>query len=406
MRIGVNCFSLQPHIGGLKQYFLSLFDELLQHDTDNNYVLFHFKQNETELADLRTRRWKDSAVLLADQTEVAKYCDQIDLYFCPFGFLWPRPLPLPTVVTLTDVQEVFYPEYFTNADLYSRAAHYPGSTLMADHVITISNYSKQTIVEAHNLKSRNITVAHLCADERYYRAPEIARSASVSLPFADFAIYPANRWPHKNHDVLLRALRILRNDQKILLNLVLTGYDPPEGYPLLTKAAEYGVADQVYCARFLSVEEMSWLYQNAQVLVFPSIYEGFGIPLVEAMAAGCPVVASLATCIPEIGREAAQYFDPASPEQVAASIALVLSSESLRRQMIATGKAVAAGFSPNSMAVLHKHAFQEAIKSYSAGRYYFRRIQHQWLALGTERRYRRLLSERANRRDGREDPRR
>jgi len=403
MRIGVNCFSLRPQIGGQKQYFLSLFEELFEHDRENNYVLFYFKQNESELSDLRSSRWKTSAVLLSDQMEVAGYCEKIDLYFCPFGFLWPRPLPLPTVVTLTDVQEVFYPEFFTNADLYSRASHYPGSTMMADHVITVSNYSKQTIAEAHKINPNKVTVAHLCADERYYRA-EIARFPSISLPFRDFAIYPANRWPHKNHDVLLRALCILRSDRKIVLNLVFTGYDPPEGYPLLTRAAEYGVADQVYCAGFLPVEELAWLYQHAQMLVFPSFFEGFGIPLVEAMAAGCPVVASRATCIPEVGLEAAQYFDPASPDEVAASIALVLRNEALRHQMIAKGKAVAASFSPRRMAALHRHAFQEAVKSYSAGGYYFRRIQHQWLALGTEHRYRRLLDERASREAGQAIP--
>jgi glycosyltransferase involved in cell wall biosynthesis len=392
MRIGVNCFSLHPQMGGLKQYFLSLFNQLLEHDRENTYVIFYSSQNEGELAELRSRHWRSSAVLLSDQMEVSGYYDLIDLYFCPFGYLWPRPLPMPAVVTLTDVQDAYYPEFFSSENLRSRLFHHPASSRMAERVITVSDYSKQTIVETQNVSSEKVTVAHLCADERYYRAAEIARRPWIPLPSGEFAFYPANRWPHKNHEVLLRALWILRKERNIKLDLVVTGYDPPGGYPLLSKAAEYGVGDQVHSAGYVSVEEVAWLYRQARMLVFPSRYEGFGIPLVEAMAAGCPVVCSRATSLPEIGGESARYFDPGCADELATSIEVVLKDGALRERMTSEGRERAAAFSPERMAAQHQRTFLEARESYTAGRHYLRRIQHQWLALGARQRYRRLVA--------------
>ena len=84
MRIGVNCFLLQAHIGGLKQYFVNLFEWLLENDRGNTYVFFHFPHNASELAKLKSTRWKEAAILLQDQSEILKYLNQLDVYFCPF----------------------------------------------------------------------------------------------------------------------------------------------------------------------------------------------------------------------------------------------------------------------------------------------------------------------------------
>src|SRR5439155_20501799 len=124
MRIGVNCFPLKAHIGGLKQYFIALFDWLFEHDDDNTYVFFYFKQNLEELSKLRSEKWKGAAILLEHQEAIRKHLDSLDVYFCPFGALWPRPASAPSVVTLVDIQEVFYPQFFTAEDLLNRAYHF------------------------------------------------------------------------------------------------------------------------------------------------------------------------------------------------------------------------------------------------------------------------------------------
>lgn len=372
MRIGVNCFLLLENVGGIKQYFLTLFRELLSRDDSNQYIFFYFKQNIAELNKLSDLQWKNNSVFLDSQKEIHQHLDKIDIFFCPFGTLYPRPLPLPTVVTLVDIQEVFYPEFFTVHNLLARDYQYKGSTRMADQVVTISEFSKQSIVEHHRVAEGKVKVAHLCADERFYRAEEIARRPDNLLP-DKFVFYPANHWLHKNHDILLRALVWLKGERKVVINAVFTGFDQDDGYQIESKAREYGLEDQVFQLGYVSVEELAYLYINAQMLVFPSLFEGFGIPLVEAMAAGCPVLAAEATSLPEVGAKSVSYFDPSSAEELAQAIGKLTEDETLRRDLIVRGKKRAKEFSAVRLADEHLEIFSAACVSYRRSRYLWNR---------------------------------
>ncbi|RCJ39272.1 hypothetical protein A6769_05725 [Nostoc punctiforme NIES-2108] len=364
MRIGINCFLLQAHIGGLKQYFITLFKELLERDIDNEYIFFWFEHNAEELDKLGTDSWRKNAILLQDQLQVLSYLDKIDLYFCPFGVLYPRPLPKPTVMTLVDIQEVFYPEFFTLEDRYNRELHFPSSTRMADRVITISEFSKGTIVEHHRLAPEKVIVSYLSTDERYYRSNQIAQAPDRDLP-KDFILFPANFWKHKNHDRLLKALRLLKEERNLVIDAVFTGFEQANGYPLSLKAQEYGLRSQVHLLGYVTVEQLAYLYTKARMLVFPSLFEGFGIPLVEAMAAGCPVTAADATSVPEITSSAAELFDPNLPQAIAETIEKVWQDNILRQKMISLGKQRAQEFSPSMTAQSHLTAFTEALQAYS-----------------------------------------
>lgn len=377
MRVGVNCFSLQPNMGGLKQYFVNLFDELLEHDSDNQYVFFHFRHNREELAKLNTDCWKQHAILLNTQEEITNHLDGIDVYFSPFGAIWPRPAPVPSVVTLVDVQEFFYPEFFTAADLFSRQWHYIGSTRAADCVVTISEYSKATIVQHHGISPHKVVVAHLCADPRYYQARLNARRPECDLPSGRYLFYPANRWAHKNHDNLLRALQLLKSEKNLKPPVVFSGYDMEGGYPLASKVDEYDLAEQVYTVGYVEMEEIAYLYSEALALVFPSFFEGFGMPPVEAMAAECPVIVSNATCLPEICGDAAEYFDPRSPASIADAILRVWQDSSLCERLIARGRQQARQFSPSRLAQVHLGAFRQAVGSFSTAHYLWHRYAYQ-----------------------------
>ena len=152
-----------------------------------------------------------------------------------------------------------------------------------------------------------------------------------------FIFYPANHWKHKNHDCLLQALRWLRDREGLKIEAVFTGYDQPNGYPLNDKIDEYGLADQVYNAGYLSVEEMAYLYRHAFLLCFPSHFEGFGIPLVEAMSLGCPVICANTSSIPEVVGDAALLFDPNNPVECASQIKRLWINEGERQQLICPG---------------------------------------------------------------------
>lgn len=375
MRIGVNCFLLRPDIGGMKQYFHTLLRELLTNDLGNKYILFHYPCNEEELANIGTDRWKADAIALNNQLEVKQHLDKIDLYFCPFSAIWPRPVMKPTVMTIPDIQEVHYPEFFTTIDKFNRDWHYLGSTRMADRVITISEFSKSTIVKFHSISTDKVVAVHLAADQRYYNN---SKTANPQYPLPDnFILYPANRWKHKNHENLLKALHILRYQRDISIHAVFTGYDVPNGYQLAEMASKYGVGDLVHQVGYLLVDEMAYLYSKARALVFPSLYEGFGIPLVEAMAVGCPIVCSNQTSLPEIAENAAIYFDPTAPEDIAESILKVWNDNILRDKLVENGKCRSLNFSAAKMAEIHKAVFEEAIRAYSPYRYWWNYIFYQ-----------------------------
>jgi len=368
MRIGVHCFPLKADIGGMKQYFLSLFGELLEHDRENEYVFFHNAKNVDELSALPAR-WRENTVELGRASRIAGRLKGVDLYFSPFIILTPRPLPLPTVITIPDNQEVFFPEFFSEQQKFTREWHYRGSARMADHVVTISEFSKTSLTEYYHVAREKISVAPLCADSRFYRAEEIAQRPAALLPEGKFLFYPANRWQHKNHDGLLRALRMLAVEKGLKLNLVLTGHDVKDGYSVTRMATEYGVSDQVFPAGYVMVEELAWLYRNAGMMVFPSLFEGFGLPLVEAMASGCPVVSSRAGSMPEIGGDAVEYFDPHSVAEIATAIERVWNQPDLRATLVQRGRERAAWFSPARLAAAHLHAFVEARRAYNPLRY-------------------------------------
>lgn len=378
MRIGINCYLLEPHIGGIKQYFFALCRELLLHDDQNQYVLFYFRRNISELEQLGPYLVARHGILLRDQKEIRRHLHRIDLYFCPFGSLIPRPLPLPTVVTVVDIQEVFFPEFFTLRNLVARFWHYAGSTKMADHVLTISAFSKETLVRHHQLPPEKITVAHLCADERFYRAPEIAKRPAAALP-ERFIFYPANRWRHKNHDMLLRAMAWLRDQENRAVHAVFTGFDQKNGYAVEEKAREYGIGDLVTQLGYVSVEELAYLYVHAELMVFPSLFEGFGIPLVEAMAAGCPVLAAKTTSLPEVGGDGVAYFDPSSPESLARALHELMTNPALRKDFVARGYQRAGDFSPARMAENHLAAFHQAALTYSRKQYLWLRYGYKYL---------------------------
>lgn len=388
MKIGVHCFPLHAHIGGMRQYFLSLFDELLEHDRENEYVFFHHRGNVAELEALSSPRWRENAVELGKTVRVARHLKGLDLYFSPFSVLIPRPLPLPTVVMIPDNQEVFFPDFFSRRQQFIREWHYRGSARMADRVLTLSEFSKTALAKHYGVAPQKIGVAPLCVDARFYRAREAARRPRAALPEGKFLFYPANRWLHKNHDTLLRALRLLAVGKGLRLNLVLTGQDMTEGYPVKRMAAEYGVGDRIFSAGYVSVEELAWLYSRAEMTVVPSLFEGFGLPLVEAMAAGCPVACSRAASLPEIGADAVDYFDPQSPQDMAQAMEQLITNRERRAALVERGHARAACFSPSRMAEAHLRAFAEARAAYRPWRYAWNALAYgPWQAWSAGRRY-------------------
>jgi glycosyltransferase involved in cell wall biosynthesis len=223
----------------------------------------------------------------------------------PLSVMLPPVDAPPAVTTVLDVQHEIFPQFFSRAELLYRRRVYGWTVRKSRIVITISEHARAALIERLGLAPERVRAIHLAVDHARFSPGERTREP--------FLLYPANRWPHKNHERLFAAFALVRRERPDL-RLVLTG----AGHD------ELALPDGAESRGHVSLDELVELYRSAQALVYPSLYEGFGIPCVEAMACGCPVACSRVASLPEVCGDAAVYFDPLSIEEIARGIDDVL----------------------------------------------------------------------------------
>jgi glycosyltransferase involved in cell wall biosynthesis len=256
-----------------------------------------------------------------------------DLVHYPFSIPTPQPVAsVPYVQTIHDVQHRDMPQLFSKSERAFRRLAYDLPATRASAIITISQFSKSRIVSALDVDPDKVHVAYLG-----HRAPAVSPNLGER---EDFLLYPARMWPHKNHGRLIEAVALLRNERRTL-RLVLTG--DPNG-PRVAMPA------WVENRGLVSRGELDDLYRRTSCLVFPSLYEGFGLPPLEAMAAGCPTAVAASGALPEVCGSASAYFDPHHPADIARGIAQALSDSS---RLSALGPEHAASFSWKRCAEAH-----------------------------------------------------
>jgi glycosyltransferase involved in cell wall biosynthesis len=256
---------------------------------------------------------------------VARDVPPIDLVHYPVTVPIPQT-DRPTVVALHDVQHHEHPEFFSGAERLWRTWAYDGAARRADTVVTISEHSRGQIVDRLGMPADKVVSIPLGVDhERFTRAPTEA-DAQLELP-ERFVLYAANLWPHKNHERLLRAFAAVDDPD---LHLVLVGQT--YGRPLP------GPDDpRVHHLGYVRMDVLPALYRRATALVFPSLIEGFGFPLLEAMACGCPVLASNEGAIAEVCGDGGLLFDPRSERDITSAIETILNDDALASQLRSRG---------------------------------------------------------------------
>jgi glycosyltransferase involved in cell wall biosynthesis len=259
------------------------------------------------------------------------------------GYIQPDLYPLENVLIVPDIQHEFCPEFFTTASLAERRRVYGDAIRRARHICAISEFTRQTLLERMNVPADRVTTTPLAADPIFHpgskfrgRSREVL--ASYGLTAGSFLFFPGNTWPHKNHRTAFAALRVLRDEYKLDPLLVCTGSAKEAHSELLKLVQDLDLSGQVRFLGYCPVEDMPGLYEGAAALVFPSIFEGFGIPLTEAMWCDCPIVSSNATSLPEIAGNAALLVDPRSPGDLAHALSQVLTDGNLRRGLIENGR--------------------------------------------------------------------
>lgn len=233
----------------------------------------------------------------------------------PIGF----PTGLPYLFEPWDLQHRHHPDFFRPDEWRWRERVYREGCEQAALVVTATRWTKRDIVEQYRIPPEKVAVIPRgpWLTPVAPGADDVARTrAELGLP-ERFAFYPAMTFPHKNHLRLFEALAILRDRHGVRLPLVCTGRAYGAYHStIVTGLARYGIQDQVTLLRTVAPETLAALFKAASFLVFPSIFEGLGLPIIEALEYGLPVVASDATCIPEVGGEAALYFDPHRTESI------------------------------------------------------------------------------------------
>jgi glycosyltransferase involved in cell wall biosynthesis len=230
----------------------------------------------------------------------------LDVVHFPLGVMLPRLDPRAfATTTVHDLQHEEFPQFFSRSQRAYRRRVYGWTIERSRILIAISDYVRGSLIERYGLDPERVRTVHHGIDHSVFSPGTESRDS--------FLLYPANAWPHKNHDRLFEAFALARGERPDL-RLVLTG----AGHDRLA------LPDGVVSRGLVPVEQLVELYRSAAALVFPPLYEGFGLPPLEAMACGCPVAVSRVASLPEICGEAAVYFDPTSVDSIAEGIEAAL----------------------------------------------------------------------------------
>jgi glycosyltransferase involved in cell wall biosynthesis len=285
--------------------------------------------NFAQSAELATRSKVIAAGLL--KTE------RVNVLYFPFGTVQFASHQVPTVAMVADLLHRDYPYSLPAHTREWRELQFRKLVRFVDGFQVVSEYTAERLQSLYDIPPEQVFIT---------RHPIHGRLTSVESSREPFFFYPANFWIHKNHETLLVAYQIYlsRTGVKPPWNLVLTGHPDERMATLQQIAVDLGVATHVKFAGHVAESDLAKLYATASCLVFPSLHEGYGIPIVEAMAFGVPVICGTNGSIPEIAGDAAFYADMRNPSKLADALLTVAGDEFLRQSLVALGREQLAAF--------------------------------------------------------------
>jgi glycosyltransferase involved in cell wall biosynthesis len=345
VRIAIDARKLRDY--GIGTYVRNLLKTLARHPGDDTYVLL-CRAADTEFVAALGPRFEalcESAgnYSVREQVSVpmALRRARVDLFHAPHYVVSPLT-PCPYVVTIHDCIHLRFPQYLPNRFAYTYAR-----TMMrlaarrAERILTVSNASKDDIVHYLKVPPDTVEVIYNGLDERLAATPtadDLARVRQRYQLTSPFILYAGNIKPHKNVDRLIEAYSILRRRGITGTKLLILG-DEISKYPNLRRLVHrFQLHQHVRFLGFVPDATLAALYRLASVFVFPSLYEGFGLPPLEAMAAGAPVITSNISSLPEVVGDAALLIDPMDAGAIADAMARVLCEPALREELQRRGR--------------------------------------------------------------------
>ncbi|OGZ35578.1 MAG: hypothetical protein A3A94_02000 [Candidatus Portnoybacteria bacterium RIFCSPLOWO2_01_FULL_43_11] len=382
--IGIDARFFGPRQKGLGRYVQKLVEELeenFQFSIFNfQFIIFLRKENWDEyrpqnhnfkkvLADYRWYGLKEQALM-----PFKIWREKIDLMHFPH-FNLPIFCPAPFLVTIHDLVLKRFPTRRASklGPILYRLKNLAYQFVIwraikkSEKIITVSNYTKNDILKYFKVRPEKIEVIYEGSPEIKLKTTtknlKLLEKHNISKPYL---LYVGNAYPHKNLERLILAFKKLIEDYETNLQLVLVG-ELDYFYQQLKDYTRYKIQDtrykQIVFTDFVPDKDLEVLYKNASLYIFPSLCEGFGLPSLEAMSYGLPIISSKATCLPEILEEAAFYFDPENIEEITEAIKRVLEDSDLQKKLIVNGFEQIKKYSWSKMAEQTLGVYQKIILS-------------------------------------------
>lgn len=371
-KIGINLLWMVPGVvGGSETYLARLLRGLAERSTAFDYTLFalpQFKEAHPDIAKTFkmayapvSGQWKSFRVA-GENTWLAQQCRKRKIALVHHaGGVIPMIRTSRPVLTIHDLQYLYYPEYFTKTKLNYLKVMVPRSAETARLVLVPSEYTRRTVIERLNIDpSIVIVVPHGVSPRDGKEAiHEIRARYDISGPFF---IYPAITYRHKNHLVLIEAFaKVLKTHPDT--TLVLTGAKGSMEVRIRSAIRGLGIGDRVKRLGYIPSDDLDGLYHEAVAMTFPSRFEGFGAPVLEAMARGCPVIAADATALPEVVEEHGCLVSPDNSDHWAQAMAEVLDDTELRNRLAKSGLERAREFTWTRSADILEEAYRHALET-------------------------------------------
>ncbi len=344
MRISIDLRKLHDY--GIGTYIRNLVINLARIDQHTDYVLL-CRPQDADFAEglgenFRSLSQTDPLYSIGEQLRIPTQLRRanIDVFHAPHYTL-PFTTPCNSVVTIHDCIHLLFPQYLPNkiAHIYARAALWIAAN-KSSRILTVSEASKNDILRFFNIDPQKITVIPNGIDRQFTVKPSAEEIAIVQERYqlkSPFLLYVGNVKPHKNLERLIDAFFQLRKDGLKTLTLLIIGDEITKYTTLRRTVHRYQLHKHVRFLGFVPSDTLSILYRLADAFVFPSLYEGFGLPPLEAMASGAPVVTSNVSSLPEVVGNAARLVDPYDVASISEGIQTVLEDQVYREKLIENG---------------------------------------------------------------------
>ena len=357
MRIGIDAQLLGGCESGVEVCIRNLIRGLALADAENEYVIYTQRGippldvGENSRVTIRHTRWPNRfrpARILWQQAALPHILsrDGIDLLHAP-GYVMPRICPCPALVTVYDVIAIKFPELCKRTNALHYGLMLPRTLRRAARILAASERTRDDLVALLDADPERIEVVYPGVDEAFQPVEDPERLAEVrtrlGLP-ERFILFVGNIEPKKNLPTLIRAFALLKRHRRIPHRLVIAGKKGWKCGDVFRAVRDEGLESEVIFPGYVPLENLPALYSMAELFAFPSLYEGFGLPPLEAMACGTPVVASNAGALPEVLGDAALQVDPLDVDALQKVIHKILTNQFLRRHLSEAGRKRAARF--------------------------------------------------------------